>query len=178
MQKQRDSIGHFIVPIPIVTANTLRHMFLYFCLITSLSMFFKALYFCFGEIMVLFVKFNKSLFIFRDWQSRNNLSQVKDKTKLRSMSQNKCSKLMSMLPRVSLGSVIRRNTKSRQASLSNREQGHSFCLLYGLGQIEGIRQVTAWGKQVHLRMCCLSMRQAYILLLELLMGTSPSVKHK
>lgn len=59
--KQRDSTGHFMISILIVTENILRHIFLYFCLITSLSVFFKALYFCFGEIIVLFVEFEYSL---------------------------------------------------------------------------------------------------------------------
>lgn len=59
--KQRDSTGNFMIYILIVTENILRHIFLYFLLITSLSVFFKALYFCFGEIMVLLVEFEYSL---------------------------------------------------------------------------------------------------------------------
>lgn len=65
--KQRDFIGYFMIFIFIVIENILRYIFFYFCLIISLSVFFKVLYFCFGEIIVLFVEFEYLFQLFRDW---------------------------------------------------------------------------------------------------------------
>ena len=63
--KQKDSTGPFRISILIVTVNILRHIFLYFCLLTNLSVFFKTLYFCFREKMALFVEFEQYALVFQ-----------------------------------------------------------------------------------------------------------------